>query len=283
MSNVMGTKIKDLSKQQNITQKELAEKVGITEATLSRYITGEREPKAETLSKIAKELNTTSEELLGNEVLKLNDADLITTFATVFGVSTISPMLGLVYGAICMNKVLKSENKKIKARELIEKQNAKAQSEINRYKVLACGALFNAMINNGLSFSPIQTDENNMYEPDLKVNINKSKFKEWWFIYWDSSFKSENLGNCTSKEIANYILSRLIMITPDKTRMLSIVVNDPDIFEELKGLKEGISYKGNLSVLHLQNSDAKIVNEAEIASYDDGMIDILPKLLKSEN
>ena len=38
-----------------------------TEATISRYISGVREPKAEVLAEIAKVLNTTSDYLLGIE------------------------------------------------------------------------------------------------------------------------------------------------------------------------------------------------------------------------
>ena len=63
----MGLKISELLKQQNLSQKELAEKIDVTEATLSRYITGTREPKPEVLANIATALHTTSDYLLGIE------------------------------------------------------------------------------------------------------------------------------------------------------------------------------------------------------------------------
>lgn len=63
----MGLKISALLKQQNLSQKELAEKIDVTEATLSRYITGTREPKPEVLANIATALHTTSDYLLGIE------------------------------------------------------------------------------------------------------------------------------------------------------------------------------------------------------------------------
>lgn len=40
-----------------MTQRELAEKIGVTEATLSRYVSGQRVPKATTIAKMAKVLN----------------------------------------------------------------------------------------------------------------------------------------------------------------------------------------------------------------------------------
>lgn len=56
---------KRLMRQQVITQKELAGMAGVTEAAMSRYLSGERQPKAETLSNMATALHTTSNELLG--------------------------------------------------------------------------------------------------------------------------------------------------------------------------------------------------------------------------
>lgn len=56
-----------LLKQQRITQKELAERVGVTEATMSRYLHSDRIPKSEIIANIATALHTTSDYLLGTE------------------------------------------------------------------------------------------------------------------------------------------------------------------------------------------------------------------------
>lgn len=45
--------------EQHITQKELAQMVGVTESALSRYINNEREPKLEVLANLATALDTT--------------------------------------------------------------------------------------------------------------------------------------------------------------------------------------------------------------------------------
>ena len=60
-------RLAELLKKQGITQKELAERIGVTEATLSRYMHSERIPKSEILSNIATALHTTSDFLLGTE------------------------------------------------------------------------------------------------------------------------------------------------------------------------------------------------------------------------
>lgn len=67
MSKVFGQRILILLKKQGTTQKELADRINTTEATLSRYVTGDREPKADMLANIATALHTTSDYLLGIE------------------------------------------------------------------------------------------------------------------------------------------------------------------------------------------------------------------------
>ena len=50
-----------------MTQRELADKIGISEVTLSRYITGKRMPKAPLIVKIAKALDVPVEHLIDFE------------------------------------------------------------------------------------------------------------------------------------------------------------------------------------------------------------------------
>lgn len=67
MGKEMGKRISDMLKKQNMTQKSLSERLCISEAVLSRYVAGEREPKPEMLANIATALRTTSDYLLGIE------------------------------------------------------------------------------------------------------------------------------------------------------------------------------------------------------------------------
>lgn len=67
VESILGRRLSDLLEQRGITQRELAEKVGVTEVSMSRYINGGRTPQAHILANIAKELNTTSAYLLGQD------------------------------------------------------------------------------------------------------------------------------------------------------------------------------------------------------------------------
>ena len=65
--NIIGERIAGLLMEQGKTQRELAEQVGTTETSISRYIKGKRVPKGPILANIAKALHTTTDYLLGNE------------------------------------------------------------------------------------------------------------------------------------------------------------------------------------------------------------------------
>ena len=72
MNKEFGQRLLTLLQKQNMTQKQLADRINTTEATLSRYISGAREPKADMLANIATALHTTSDYLLG---IEQNDFD----------------------------------------------------------------------------------------------------------------------------------------------------------------------------------------------------------------
>lgn len=60
-------RLSELLRLRGITQRELAARVELTEATVSRYMSDERIPNATILARIATALNTSSDYLLGND------------------------------------------------------------------------------------------------------------------------------------------------------------------------------------------------------------------------
>ena len=63
----IGENIKQFRKNKKITQKELAEKIGVTDSAITKYEKGDREPNIETLNKIATALGVTINDLVKNE------------------------------------------------------------------------------------------------------------------------------------------------------------------------------------------------------------------------
>ena len=72
MGKKLGLRISEALQKRGMTQKELATRIGVTESVISRYISGDREPKPDILANIATALHTTSDFLLGIENEEFN-------------------------------------------------------------------------------------------------------------------------------------------------------------------------------------------------------------------
>lgn len=83
MQESFGERIIFLRKEQHIKQKDLANAIGITPTTLSRYEKNLFEPKAEILKKLAVSLNTSADFLIGlnNDFKVMEDCVRETNFA----------------------------------------------------------------------------------------------------------------------------------------------------------------------------------------------------------
>ena len=62
-----GQKLRELRKQKNLTQKQLAELIGVKNSIISFYELGDRFPSPEIVIKLAAALNTSTDYLLGVE------------------------------------------------------------------------------------------------------------------------------------------------------------------------------------------------------------------------
>ena len=67
MENNIGGRIAELLRQLDMSQRELAKKVNVTEVSMSRYIKCERVPKGPIIANIASALHTTTDYLLNGD------------------------------------------------------------------------------------------------------------------------------------------------------------------------------------------------------------------------
>lgn len=63
--SIFSDRVFELMKKNGLNQKELAQKVGVTESAMSYYIKGERTPRSDVLKRIAITLSTSVDYLLG--------------------------------------------------------------------------------------------------------------------------------------------------------------------------------------------------------------------------
>lgn len=69
----IGERILNLRRELNLNQKQLAEKIGITEASLSRYENNLREPRAEIVAELAKVFDCSADYILGRTNVRYED------------------------------------------------------------------------------------------------------------------------------------------------------------------------------------------------------------------
>ena len=77
----IGKRIEKVLENSNMTQRDLANRIGVDESTVSRIIKGERTPKSEVLANIATALHTTSDYLLGIEKDEFDSSKLVRLIA----------------------------------------------------------------------------------------------------------------------------------------------------------------------------------------------------------
>lgn len=70
----LGDKIKDIREFNGLTQKQLAETLGVSAVTVTRYENGDREPNIDMLEKIAHKLNVSVGIFFNNNHLKTNNS-----------------------------------------------------------------------------------------------------------------------------------------------------------------------------------------------------------------
>lgn len=68
MSVSFGRRLSGFLERRSMTQRDLSQATGLTEAAVSRYVSGVREPRAITVAKIATALDVTPQELLGTSI-----------------------------------------------------------------------------------------------------------------------------------------------------------------------------------------------------------------------
>ena len=68
MTKEFGERLAALIKRRGVTQKELAKRAGVTEAAVSHYIGGDRNPRFEVVKRLAEALETSTDYLAGGAV-----------------------------------------------------------------------------------------------------------------------------------------------------------------------------------------------------------------------
>ena len=114
MNESVRNRIEERLKAKKMSQKDLAEKLGVTEVTVSRWLSGERDPSIETLNRIAEALGTTTSYFFITDDWQTEKkpaeekSGMSTGLKVTFGV-----ILGLVITAVAAGLLSKDEKEQL--------------------------------------------------------------------------------------------------------------------------------------------------------------------------
>ena len=137
--------------------------------------------------------------------------------------------------------------------------------ELAMYRSLATGIIYNTLAENDIHFS----NANNVigvrgFKPDMSIYVQREPILEWWF-----EFEPYCPGIVEPRviDLRNHI-GQFMFIEPKHERKISYVVNSRDAFDVICGYKDKLSYRGDLSVILIDEESLSIIREEYLAHYD---------------
>ena len=144
-----------------------------------------------------------------------------------------------------------------------ERQKQRMQ-EMSKFESLATGVIYKALAEKGIHFS----NANDVvgvrgFRPDMSVYVPMQPILEWWF-----EFKyigaDKNRGYINLK----HILGQFMFIEPKLERKISLVISSREDFDILCGYKDKLAYRGDLSVILIDEETFSVVREEYLAHYN---------------
>ena len=273
----IGKEIEKLMIQNGLNQKQLSAASKLTEAAISNYLKGTRQPNKTSLAKIAKALNTTPENLTKTSYSPLGATTALRTLSIALSsAAMLSPALMIAAaiggaGALTLDELFSESKEKKKRTGDLDKILLEYKNKLLRFQKISIAAIQTRLTDKKIEFSynSGKNSQETRNQPDYSVDIYNEKIDSWWFIFYIDSTVIDNDFKVDKKNQAASLISKFALITPSNKRKMSIVINDKGLYDAICSYKGNIAYKGNLSVILIDENEIDIKNEDNIAYYGD--------------
>ena len=165
----------------------------------------------------------------------------------------------------------------------LEEKRSKSRERsiaIDRFESIGKGIIYRSLAENDIRFSK-NSDEIriNGFKPDISIFVAKDPILEWWF---DFIFIDPEMADDTTRLrwVINSKLGRLILLNPDLVRKLSLVVSNPNAFNAMLRYKDCLSFRGDLSIILIDEDTFSVVNEIYLSHYN---LDSKPEFVLKPN
>ena len=128
-----------------------------------------------------------------------------------------------------------------------------------QYELIAKAAIMDQLVEKGIGFRIQPLENSKEFTTAIENNIRK----EWIFVIncaWDIR---------PSVRYIEQLLGRCLLLTPDESQKVSIVVDNPDYYEELSSYAGKIPFRGDLSIILLDVQEGALKKEFYLSHYDE--------------
>ena len=233
----------------NRTIKKTAEDTGVAASYISGMIKGRFVPSVAILKKLA---DPKANPQNGVTLEELMIAAGFTTNAMTYSYSTEEGSdIGFVAESCTYNTELTNYRMTMKEQK---KQHA-----------LFAGTIVMSLSKKGIGFSISGKPIVNYGIGDLCIDVNERGIKEWVFEYVYLINRKKNY-----LQKLYHTFGVLSSQEPQKDKKISLVVNDADLYQVFMRYKDKMSFRGELSVILIDEANASIEKEDYISHYNEG-------------
>ena len=218
MAQGIGKKIEKLMIQNGLNQKQLSAASKLTEAAISNYLKGTRQPNKTSLAKIAKALNTTPENLTSYSTIGATTTLRALSIA-LSSFAMLSPALMIAgaisgAGALTLDELFSGSKEKKKSTGDLDKILLEYQKNLLRFQKISIAAIQTRLTDKKIEFSynSGKNSQETRNQPDYSVDIYNEKIDSWWFIFFIDSTVIDNDFKVDKKNQAASLISKFALI-----------------------------------------------------------------------
>ena len=145
-----------------------------------------------------------------------------------------------------------------------------------RSRSMIVGLIYGALSEKRIMFSSVQNvDWKALRIADMAIHVSQKPIFEWWFDFeylkYVPDYLNENQDDFHRKahRIIRSQIVELLFLEPRSDRKVSIVVDNLQIFKWAQRLEGKLSYRGDLSMILIDNNSLSIAAEVYLAHYSD--------------
>lgn len=158
---------------------------------------------------------------------------------------------------------------KLQRRQEARRRHLEYRKLESKYEVVCMGAIYRALAEKNISYSSANDVQigRGGFKADLVMYVSQQPILEWWFEfkYIEADREQRGIPNLKS------ILGQFMFIEPKMERKISLVINSKLNFEEIISYKNCLAYRGDLSVILIDEDNLSVIDEVYLAHYEDSI------------